>query len=445
MNPHLELVHAVLSSFLKDEYYESGDARATRISTLATQVATKEPLFVAQLAKVARSEYHLRSVTSVLLGTLAKTHRGDDLTKRAIVASTERVDDLTELAAFVGTPMPKQVKRGIRNAILKFSRHQLAKYKGEGKAMSLVDLFNLVHPKVQHASTQQAEAWKDLMEGNLKSTDTWESEVSAGKTEEERAAAFSNLILEGKMGYMAMLRNLNNLIKYKVSDEVIDAAVARLTSPEEVAKSKQLPFRFYTAFQNVKGNRKLSDAITDAMELSVANVPSFDGKMLIAVDTSGSMSGDPIQKAAVFAATMIKANDADVILYDTQTRELAVSGRSTVIDLAQKIIDNAMGGGTATSMVFKTAKKAYDRIVILSDNESWSDYGGVQESYEAYKQKHTSDPYVYAIDIQGYGTTDLQKSPKVFHLTGWSERMLDFMAAAEQGENILDHIRSVEV
>ncbi len=456
MRPELELTHAVLSSFLKDEFYEAGDARATRISNLVSQIAEKDPLFVAQLAKVARSEYHLRSVTTVLLGALAKAHRGDDLIKRAIVASTERVDDLTELAAYVGKPMPKQIKRGIRNALLKFSRYQLAKYRGEGKSVSLVDLFNLVHPKVIHASPEQQVAWKDLIEGNLVSTDTWEVEVSAGKTDEDRKKAFESLILEGKMGYMAMLRNLNNLIKYNVGDGVIELVAKRLSDPEEVAKSKQLPFRFYTAFQNVKGNRVLSDAISDAMDLSVANVPKFDGNMLIAIDTSGSMSSGiatetPLQKAALFAAALIRANNADVVLYDTQIQELSVSGRSTVLDLANKIITNAHGGGTETSLVFSYAinsKKNYDRIVIISDNESWSEGyrdESVQGAYEVYKNHKGADPYVFAIDIQGYGTTDLQKSSHVFHLTGWSERMFDFMNVAEQGETLLDHIRTVEI
>lgn len=454
MKPDLELAHAVLASFLKDEFYEKGDKRAERIATLAEQIALKEPKFVAQLAKVARSEYHLRSVTTVLLGTLAKAHRGDDLVKRAIVASTERVDDLTELAAFSGTPMPKQVKRGIRNAILKFNRFQLAKYRGEGKTVSLVDLFNLTHPKAQHATEEQQSAWKDLMEGNLVSKDTWEVEVSRAKDEEGRKEAFEKLILENKMGYMALLRNLNNLIKYGVSEAVIDAAVAKLSNPEEVAKSKQLPFRFYTAFEHVKGNRKLSNAISDAMDLSVANVPSFAGKMLIAIDTSGSMSsgGDgttPLQKAAIFAAAMIKANDADVVLYDTSISELPTSSRSTVMDLANKIMTNARGGGTATSIVFDWASKAvnkYDRVMILSDQESWADYSGnVSSSYEAYKKATSCDPFVFAIDIQGYGTMDLQKSSKVFHLTGWSERLLDFVGVAEQGDTLLKHIRSIEI
>lgn len=428
-----ELVHAVLTTFLDDKYYESGSGRQDRIVDL---IKKNKPEFVAKLAYVARTEYNLRSVSTLLLGELSKVHKGDDLVKRAIVASTTRVDDLTELLALVGTPIPKQIKRGVRNALYKFGRYALAKYKGEGKAVSLVDLFNLVHPKVQHANEEQKLAWKDLMEGNLKSFDTWEVELAGAKNDEERKEKLSNLVLTNKIGYMALLRNLNNIIKYGCSSEVIKHAAERLSDKEEVAKSKQLPFRFVTAYENVGGNRILIDAITQAMEHAVSNVPDLPGTTLIAVDSSGSMSGDPIGKASIFAAALAKRSNSDVVLYDTNIKSLKVSSSSAVMDIANSIKGAAMGGGTYTGIVFDNAKQVYDRIIILSDNESWS--GSAQSAYAAYKSRLSCDPFVYAIDIAGYGTTDLS-SPKVKNLVGWSERLLDFIGESEK-INIVDYI-----
>ncbi len=121
-----ELTHAVLTSFLDDKYYESGSDRLARIQDL---VSKADPEFVARLAVVVRTEFNLRSVTTALLSSLSRVHRGDDLVKRAIVKAAVRVDDVTELVALTGTPLPKQVKRGIRNALLKFNRYQLAKWR----------------------------------------------------------------------------------------------------------------------------------------------------------------------------------------------------------------------------------------------------------------------------------------------------------------------------
>ena len=431
-----ELVHAVLTTFLDDKYYESGDERLNRIKDL---VKRNSPEFVAKLAYVARKVYNLRSVSTVLLGELSKVHKGDDLVKRAIIATTTRVDDLTELLAFVGTPIPKQVKRGVRNALFQFGRYALAKYKGEGKSVSLVDLFNLVHPKVQHANEEQKLAWKDLMEGNLKSFDTWEVELAGAKDDAERKEKLSNLVLTNKIGYMALLRNLNNIIKYGCSSEVIKHTAERLSDKEEVAKSKQLPFRFVTAYENVSGDRILTDAISQAMEHAVSNVPDLPGLTLIAVDTSGSMSGDPIGKASIFAAALAKRSNSEVVLYDTKIKPFKVSSTSSVIDIANNIKREAMGGGTYTGIVFDNAKKVYDRVIIISDNESWS--GNAQEAYSRYKARLACDPFIYAIDIAGYGTTDLS-SPKVKNLVGWSERLLDFVTESEKS-NIVAEIEKI--
>lgn len=445
MTPQMELVHAVLTTFLEDKYYESGEDRISRIQALITQ---NKPEFVAKLAVVARTEFNLRSVSHLLLGELSKVHRGDDLVKRAIVASAVRVDDLTEIASYLDGKLPKQVKRGIRNALLKFNRYQLAKYKGQSKGISLVDLFNLTHPKAQHANDEQKKAWEDLIKGNLKSFDTWETEISNAPLEQKKAK-WEALVSENKLGYMALLRNLNNLIKNDVSEDVIDKAVSKLTNPEEVAKSKQLPFRFTTAYENVQGNRKLTDAISVAMDHAVSNTPELPGKTLIAIDSSGSMQGDPMKKASIFGATLTKANaNSDVVLYDTRIKELTISGRTPVIDIARNIERMAMSGGTETAIVFAYAMQKnykYNRIIIISDNESWKEsyYGSsVQEAYKQYCQQ--ADPFVYAIDIQGYGTRDVS-SPKVFHTCGWSNRLLDFIGKIEKGETLVDCIKKYEL
>lgn len=443
MDAKTELVHAVLTTFLEDKFYESGPDRLNRIVALVGKV---NPEFVAKLAIVARKEFNLRSVTHLLLGELSHVHNGDGLVKSAIVESAIRPDDLTEIASYLEGNLPKQVKRGIRNALLKFNPYQLAKYKGEGKGISLVDLFNLTHPNPKFASKEQKKAWKQLIEGKLASFDTWETELSNAKDDKGRKKALESLIAEDKMGYMALLRNLNNLIKYDVNKKTIDRVIEKLTDEDEVHNSKQLPFRFYTAYQNVTGNREFKDAISEAMDIALDNTPELKGKTLIAVDVSGSMSGDPIQKASIFAATLMKANKrADVVLYDTRIREVELSSRIPVIDLADKVMKLATGGGTETSLVFKWAKKEgkeYDRIIILSDNESWNEYS-VQDVYKDVKED-IGDPFVYAIDIQGYGTKDI-KGGRVFHLTGWSDRLLDFIGRMEEGDTLIKYIDNYEL
>ena len=436
MQPEQELLHAVLTTFIDDKYYESGNDRWNRIKSLVKEC---DDTYIAKLAFVTRTEFNMRSVTTVLLGELSLKHKGDSLVSKSIEKCAIRVDDITELASYLNFVLSEQVKKGIRHALYKFNRYQLAKYKGERKTSKLVDVFNMVHPKPQFATDEQKQAWTDLINGDLKQFDTWENDVKK----------LPELIMDNKLGYMALLRNLNNLIKQDVSEEVIARAIAKLTDREQVKKSKQLPFRFLTAYNNVEGNRKFTDAISLAMDIAVDNTPELVGKTLIAIDSSGSMIGGAMQKASIFGATLAKANvNADIILYDTSVKKLQLSTRTPVIDLAKTIEDNANGGGTETSLVFKYAiaeKKFYDRVIIISDNESWTE-SYCNESVEKWYQEYMkiADPYVYAIDIEGYGTKDIDGG-KVIHLTGWSNRLLDFIGKSEEGQSLIKYIKSIEL
>lgn len=435
----MELIVSVLSTFLEDKAYESGDERAERIKNL---VAMAKPEFVAKLALVAREDFHLRSVSHLLAGELSLIHRGDNLISRLINKVSERVDDLIEIVAYVGKPIPNQVKKGVAKALTKFSRYQLSKYKMEGKDVKLVDLFNLVHPKPE--SPEQKQDWKDLMEGKLKNEETWEAKLSAGG---DKKQVWKEMVLEDKIGYMALLRNLRN-ISDQADESTIKAACEMIADRERVKKSKQLPFRFYNAYENVQ-NQDMLEAISKAMDHSLDNVPTLEGKTLIAVDCSGSMNGDPIKKASIFASALLKSNDADVILFDTSIKEFKFLKSEPVLSLSEKIQSQAMGGGTETSLVFRYANqvgKKYERIVIISDKESWRESywggGGVQSVYNEYKKMN--DCFVYAIDIAGYGTKDVAGS-KVFHLTGWSEKIFDFMKWIEKENQMVDFINSKEL
>ena len=436
----MELVTAVLSTFLEDKHYESGDSRMDRIKSL---VSSTDSEFVAKLAVVARRDFHLRSVSHLLISELAKKNKGNDLVLRTMEKAIERPDDLTEIVALVGKPIPKQIKRGIRHSLVKFSPYQLAKYKQENKKIKLVDLFNIAHPNPKYVSVEVAQAWSDLVNGLLKNEETWEARLSSG---EDKASVWKDMLKNNTIGYMALLRNLRN-IEEVGDEETITLACNKIASKDEVLKSKQLPFRFFNAYENVK-NTKMLSAIGIALDHSLANVPHFDGNTLIAVDGSRTTSGDPIKKASIFAAALFKANDADVVIYDTNINDIKLVSLDSCLTISKQIQLHARAGGTNTSLVFDWARgstKKYDRIVIISDNESWEDsyYGrGTNASYNSYKK--INDCFVYAIDIQGYGTKDVAGA-KVHHLTGWSEKIFDFMKWVEKENGVIDMIEAVEL
>lgn len=429
--PKMELFFSCATTFLEDKFYQKGDQRIDRIKELCDKV---DYPFISKLAVYCRKKLHLRSISHLLVSILAKKHSA----MQTIEALAERPDDLTEILALIGRPIPKSVKRGIRHALYKFNRYQLAKYKMEDKKIKLVDVFNLVHPKPQFATEEQKNAWKDLMTGKLKCEDTWESKLSAGQNKKE---VWHNLLDEHKLGYMALLRNLRN-IEECGDEELIKMACQRLIDEEAIIKSKQLPFRFFTASQQVS-NQKVLQAVNKAFEISLKNVPEFEGKTLIAVDGSGSMKGDPLQKAAIFAGCLFKKNDADLIIYADNYKEAKLLSPDSLLSIINGIINNAKGGGTNTGIVFEFATRKstkYDRIIILSDNESWQ--YNAQQAYNDYRK--LNDCQIFAVDIAGYGTTDLT-SPKVFHLAGWNDKIFDLFKLIEDKEKIISIIENYNI
>ena len=281
------------------------------------------------------------------------------------------------------------------------------------------------------------------MEGNLRSEETWESRLSAG---EDKAKVWKDMVLEKKIGYMALLRNLRN-IEQQGDDRAIKAAAQTIADPDEVSRSKQLPFRFSSAYQEVK-HQDLLEAIEAALEASLVIVPEMKVKTLLAVDASGSMSGDPIVKASMFAAALATSNDTDLYYTKQASRILKVLKGTPLLMIAEKIQDAAMGGGTQTSPVFEYALKSgvqYDRIVIISDNGSWAEgtWGSsAQQAYADYRK--SNDCPVYAIDIKGHGSKDVTGT-KVRHLTGWSDKLFDYMKWIEQENGIISIISKSEV
>lgn len=482
LTPEFSLAFALVSSFLEPEFYETRSDTVRRIQDLVSQV---DPLFAAKAAIFSRREFGMRSTSHLVAAEIAKKVKGASWTKHFFDQVVYRVDDASEiLAAYMALhskPIPNSLKKGLSLALSKFNRYQLAKYKGSGKGVKLVDLFNLTHPKPSEAN---AAAFKDLIEGNLPSEDTWESMLSEAcrgcKTEEEKAskkrAVWTKLLDEGKLGYFALLRNARNILEV-CDDTTIAKAATQLVDRKAIKSSLVLPFRFMTAKTELEsmtpsGNckasniRVMSKAINDALEISMDNVPTFPGSTLVAIDVSGSMGSahagkSPAAIASLFGSVIAKANNADVMLFDTAARYMPVNLSDSVGTITSNLRGAFTGGGTNFRLIFEHATQAYDRILILSDMQAWvtTSYGAwlsayeqrhsssntPQEVYGEYCAKFKANPKVYSFDLKGYGTLQFPQD-SVFCLAGFSEKVLDIMRVLEEDPNaFVNRINEVQL
>ena len=442
-SPKLALISLVLTSFVKDKFYETADAQLTRLKALLTQVPAD---FSAKLAIYARNEFGMRSITHAIAGELVKGTKGQSWMKNAIEKIVKRPDDMLEILGYYtsnyGKPIPNALKKGLGLALAKFDEYALAKYRGDRSSVKLVDLVNLIHYK---PSEEMQGTFKKLMAGELTSTETWETKLTqAGQkaeSEEEKTElkneAWGSLLKEGKLGYFALLRNLRNILKQ--SPENVALACEQLVNEKAIKRSLVLPFRFMTALDELKhesNSREVIQAISRALEISVSNVPKFDGKTLVVLDESGSMMGQPFDIGSLFAAALYKSNNADLMLFADNARYINLNPDDTVSGMIGGIMNARRSGGTDFNCIFPAINGEYDRIIILSDMQGWVGYHAPTRQYNHYCKTIGKRPFVYSFDLNGHGTLQFPEE-NVFAVAGFSEKIFDVMKLMEQDKQAL--------
>jgi hypothetical protein len=454
----LALVSLLLTSFVNDQFYRDGNTSLLELKKLAEKVKDKE--FVAKSAIFARDRFGMRSITHALAGELTSQLNGKEWGKDFYDKVVVRVDDMTEILSYYlnnktdknNPKFPNALKKGFAKAFDKFDGYNLSKYKGENKEVKLVDVVNLVHPV---PTVRNQEALELLIKGELKNTQTWESKLSeAGQKAESKedldklkSNAWEELITTRKIGYFALLRNLRNIINQAPS--VVPAACELLVDERLIKKSRVLPFRFATAYEEIsklgssKEVRDVLVAINQALDISVANVPKFDGETLVVMDVSGSMSGRASEIASLFGAILAKVNNCDVMTFSTRAQYKQYNPMDSVMTIRNSF--RYSGGGTNFKSIFTTANKKYDRIIILSDMQGWVGWTSPTDEFNQYKKNYGSNPFVYSWDLAGYGTLQFPEN-NVFALAGFSDKVFDIMKLMEVDKKALyNEIKAIQL
>ena len=418
LSPEKELLRAVMTCMLfEDNFYEKGSDLAKRITDLCGKVS---PEYISELAIKARNDMYLRSVPLFLTRQLARRPAGA-LIGRTIETVVQRADELAEFMAMYfmdkKQPVSAQVKKGLAKAFTKFNEYQLAKYNGGDKAVKLRDVLFLCHAKPK--DVEQEAVWKKLVDNKLEIPDTWETQLSAGK---DKKATFERLILEKKLGYMALLRNLRNMEQAKCDSDLISKA---LTNTEAIEKSKILPFRYMAAHQNVT-SAQIRKNIEIAFIQSMKNLPVLPGISIIVVDVSGSMDAQisdksdmtRLQAASCLAACIRESSNA--MIYSFSNELVKVTTKKHGLDMAKEIVDSQDHGGTELGKCLrKLDGDPCDRVIVLTDEQThdtiipcWAKKG-------------------YIVNLCGY-------KPSVSYagnwemIAGWSDKIVNYISEIEK-------------
>lgn len=508
----LRLVSMLNTLKLQSQFYKSDNDQMKELRDLIEKIGLRDPKFVAQAIVYSRCLGEgMRSINHLAAALVAPFISGQEYAKRFFGAFDKkgkkggtifRMDDMSEIKdawfALGQKGLPASMRKGFASVLENADTYQLAKYKN-----TVIDISNLVHPnsKLSKAEVEvefegqkvKMKALDAIMKGIAVAADTWETTqseagqivakaVREGKLDkqeaekvlaEAKADNWEGLLKDGKLGVLAALRNIRNMMK-NPRQEMIEAWCKLITDPAKVRQALILPIHFdlaYDVVDNEFGQNKYANKVRQALQDGyIAALPNlaaaFPGKTLIVVDNSGSMGGFPVSdgktavhynygyskrtqtagyKAGLIAATFAAATGGDIIQFGGSAHWFQYDKNENVFSLAKKVC-TASDGWTNPHAAFELItreRKAYDRIIFISDNEV---NGKVTSA--AYKEyvRRVCDPYVYGIDLCSYGTTPLKRDGKVQYFFGYGPSMYESVASSEfnPAEHI-EKIRAIEI
>ena len=490
LSDELRLISMLNTIKLEPQFYRSENQTMRELRDLIERIGLKDPYFVAQAIVYSRCLGEgMRSVNHLAAALLAPFISGKEYAKRfyGLWDKKEkkggciyRVDDMSEIkdvyAALNKSTLSNSMKKGFAAVLEALDTYQLAKYKD-----TVIDMANLTHPK---SALSKAEIVVDgkkmkvidaLMKGVTVSADTWEvanseagqevaKAVKAGKlTKAEAEVTLANakndnweaMLTEGKLGILAAIRNIRSMLK-SPRKEVVDALCKLVSNGEAIRNGKIMPYQIDYAYEVVKkefsnsaDGRRIMEALLKGYEYAVPNLAeALPGRTCVMVDCSGSMNTyctqagqrsniatSAAEKAGLIAATIAKATNADVVRFGSHAEFYSYDPNESVFSLGRKIGHDNMGGTSIPSAfeLIHNAKRQYDRIILLSDNECnarsyWSG-DWVSGAYKKYVHD-VANPYVYAVDLASYGTTPIA-GDRVNYYFGYGFAMFEDIASKE--------------
>lgn len=502
-----ELYTLVATSALNNKFYEKNDERLERLRILITKC---DPLFVAKLAVYARESMYLRSIPLVLTVELNKHLSAMKQSCKVITPLSHRViqraDEITELLAYYAlanaanekpgeagqtkklAKLSKALQKGVANAFHKFDEYQFAKYNRKTD-IKLKDALFLTHPKPEGST--EVELFKKIASDTLETPKTWEVEMSTskekGKTPKQ---VWEDMIDSGKLGYMALMRNLRNMLQAEISQKHVFKIADMLENKELVVKAKQLPFRFLAAYNELKkasGDYSSSrftyedvtevtlknkadvtiilEALDNAIKTSVENLKGFSREMnvMIACDVSASMMTKISPKSSIemydigLTLGMILQHKCKYVVTGIfgDTFKTKTFPRDSILENVMKFksIEGEVGYSTngykVLDYLIKSDNKV-DKVMIFTDCQMWNSNSYSRDSqipakWNEYKKIHPTAK-LYLFDLQGHGDTPIDIVQKDVHLiAGWSDKVFDILEGLENGEDAIKVINNIKL
>lgn len=458
------LYRTVMACMLwEDTFYEEGKSIASRIQSY---IKDTPPNRVAAIAVEARKK--LRHVPLFIVREMARIDTHKHLVSNTLYQIIQRPDELAEFLAIYWKekrqPLSAQVKKGLAIAYTKFDEYALAKY-NRGHAIKLRDVLFLCHAKpiggvkgftkkarkslketqnkhnpfntiIKIPQDEGSQLFRRLIADELKTPDTWETEMSAKGNNKE---SWERLINQNKLKDLAILRNLRNMIDKNVDRSLITKAINSITG------IRIIPYRYITAAKYAPG---YETELENALFRSISYTKKLQGTSIIVVDVSGSM-GAPVSKdseidrlhAACAMAAIAREQCENAIIYATAGDDRLQKHATTLIpsrrgfalmDAIRQSRSDIGGGGIflkqAIDFIREKNHGDINRIIVITDEQD-CDHSTIRSPDNA----NPFGKYNYILNVGTYACGIAYG--KWTHISGFSEMFLEYVKCFENGYN----------
>ncbi|HEX8222795.1 MAG TPA: TROVE domain-containing protein [Allosphingosinicella sp.] len=472
--PEHKLAQLAATGTLQDAFYAGAE---TQLADVLDAAGAVDPLFAARAAVYARTRGAMKDMPALLAAWL--TVAEPDLAVRVfdrVIDNGRMLRNFVQImrSGAVGRKsLGTRPKRLVKNWLERASMRALMQA-ATGNDPSLADIVRMVHPKPADESRRAFYAWLigkpydvGALPAEIAAFEAWKRDPSLPLPEVpfEWLTAFELSAerwaeLAGRMGWQALRMNLNTLARKGAFgvEGTVDRVAERLADPAALSKARVLPYQLMVALGSVDDGvpLKVQAALETALEASLANVPAFEGRVVVAPDVSGSMASPVtgyrkgasskvrcIDVAALVAAAVLRRNrDAMLLPFEVGVVPLKLDPFARVAVNAAKLASIG-GGGTNVSAPLALLNEEgakVDLVVIVSDNESWVDatrHGATATMNEWNRlKKRCPAAKLVCIDLQPYGTTQARNREDILNVGGFSDAVFEtiFRFADGQGE-----------
>jgi telomerase protein component 1 len=299
-------------------------------------LAGLDPLFTLKILLYVRLELGIRKTPLLLLALLACRGVARQAVVRLGPLAIRTPQDFAAVLDACPRPLTNTTRKLLTAAFASFDTYQLSKYaKNTGSLKAAIRTLHLGSPALVVMSVlgkrypSDAETfrksglpgfWEEKRAGQrlrLPVADTWETVLAA---EGNTAESWEGLLDRGKLPFMAMLRNIRNMLQAGISPAHHAMVLGKLRDEATVANSRQFPFRFLAAVDAIPetvdalvtscrhppkrgpAQSLLDDyraALDDASRAAARrNIQPLPGTTLLLVDVSTEAQDAPVARAA---------------------------------------------------------------------------------------------------------------------------------------------------